>query len=169
MIESNETAFSMDDKGQLAGLKRLYGERPNDQSSIKSMNFCYNSLQNGIAGSQPPLWSIPPLLPSISCSYGGLSSKLPFVAPSYNATGTFDNNTNNKNSMKSGSQNVKFDECGGLIETQNADLKMESSYVVEAAQQEKPGCLNPNPGMADAVGVELGFGGPMREAESTLN
>lgn len=150
MIESNETALSMDDKGQLAGLKRLYGERPNDQSSIKSMNFSYNSPQNGIAGSQPLLWSIPPLLPSISCSYGGLSSKLPSVAPSYNATGTFDN----KNSMKSGSH--------GLVETQNADLKMESSYVVEAAQQEKPG-------MADAVGVELGFGGHMREAESTLN
>uniref|UniRef100_A0A5B6YMA9 Putative Serine/threonine-protein kinase WNK-related isoform 1 n=1 Tax=Davidia involucrata TaxID=16924 RepID=A0A5B6YMA9_DAVIN len=165
MIESNDTSFGVDDKRQLTGTKRLYGEGPDD-SPIKSINLGYNTPQNSVAGT-PPIWAIPPLLPSMSCSLGALLSKLPSAVPSYNATEALDRAlVNNNNNSKTTSQSVQVGNCGSLSEIQTGgDIKVESSrVVVEAGQEEKACSLNPNRGLG-LEDVELGFGA-LRERES---
>ena len=91
IIQSAETPFPMEDNRRLAGLKRLSGQRPNPDVANKSMNLGYNSPQSGIAGPPPAMWSVPPLLPSTSYSFGALLSNLPSVVPSYNAIGDLEN------------------------------------------------------------------------------
>ncbi|GMI91123.1 hypothetical protein HRI_002781600 [Hibiscus trionum] len=65
MSENHETSICHDEKCQLGGMKRLIYER-SDDSPIKSINLGWNSPQNGIIG--PPFCSIPPLVPTVSCS-----------------------------------------------------------------------------------------------------
>ncbi|XP_059636733.1 uncharacterized protein LOC132278850 isoform X2 [Cornus florida] len=170
MIETNiETSLQINDKRQLTGTKRLYGEESAQTTSpIKAINLGYSSSpQNGVTG-PPPVWSIPPLLPPMSCSFGALLSKLPSVVPSYNAIEALDhtpvlisniNDTNNTTTnTREGGVKVVVDNCGVLShESQSGDVKVESSN-----QEEKPSCLNPNLGLEDGVVVGLGFG-PMRE------
>ncbi|KAJ8772853.1 hypothetical protein K2173_028030 [Erythroxylum novogranatense] len=79
MVEKQETAFP-DDKRQLVGVKRLFDETLYN-SPTKSINLGWNSPQTAITGS--PIWSLPPLLPSVSCSLGALLSKLPSMMPQY--------------------------------------------------------------------------------------
>ncbi|WRX30935.1 Transcription factor MYC/MYB N-terminal - like 8 [Theobroma cacao] len=156
ILESDETAFRLDDNRQLGGTKRLIDERPED-SPIKSVNLGWNSPQNGITG--PPFWSIPPLLPTMSCSLGALLSKLPSVIPSYNAIEATDiamiNNTNNT------SQKVKADNGGSLGEVQIAETKAQTSSQLEADQEKKPSPVKANLVLQDGAVVELGFG-PLR-------
>ncbi|KAK6256549.1 hypothetical protein QUC31_000008 [Theobroma cacao] len=156
ILESHETAFRLDDNRQLGGTKRLIDERPED-SPIKSVNLGWNSPQNGITG--PPFWSIPPLLPTMSCSLGALLSKLPSVIPSYNAIEATDiamiNNTNNT------SQKVKADNGGSLGEVQIAETKAQTSSQLEADQEKKPSPVKANLVLQDGAVVELGFG-PLR-------
>ena len=157
ILENHETTFCLDDKRQLGGTKRLIDERPED-SPIKSVNLGWNSPQNGIIRS--PFWSIPPLLPTMSCSLGALLSKLPSVIPSYNAIEAPDialiNNTNNT------SQRVKADNGGSLSEFQIAKKKAEPSSQLEAAQEEKPSPVKANLLLQDGALVQLGFG-PRRD------
>ncbi|XWS24192.1 hypothetical protein CRYUN_Cryun28dG0079900 [Craigia yunnanensis] len=156
ILENHETTFCLDDKLQLGGTKRLI-ERPED-SPIESINLGWNSPQNGIIGS--PFWSIPPLLPTMSCSLGALLSKLPSVIPSYNGIEAPDialiNNTNNP------SQRVKADNGGSLSEVQIAKTKAEPSSQLEAAQEEKPSPVKANLLLQDGAVVQLGFG-PRRD------
>ncbi|RWR82994.1 transcription factor LHW-like protein isoform X1 [Cinnamomum micranthum f. kanehirae] len=56
---------------------RSYGERLKESSPSKSINLGCNSPQN-----RGVFWSVPPHLPSMSCSLGALLSKLPCVVPS---------------------------------------------------------------------------------------
>ncbi|KAK3007342.1 hypothetical protein RJ639_016826 [Escallonia herrerae] len=165
MFESSETTFNVDDKQrQLTRSKRLHVERP-DENSIKCTNLGYNSPHNGIRFQPLPHWSIPPLLPSMSCSFGALLSKLPSVVPpSYDAIDTALMDNNNSNVISSAGQGVKFDGCRGQNETQVANIKVESC-VLMGTQEEKSSSLNPN---LDGVIVDLGFGHP-RQAESALN
>ncbi|KAA8528501.1 hypothetical protein F0562_035856 [Nyssa sinensis] len=154
MIESNDTSFGVDDKRQLTGTKRLHGGGPDD-SPIKSINLGYNTPQNGVTAT-PPMWAIPPLLPSMSCSLGALLSRLPSAVPSYNAIEVLDTaliNNNNNNNSKTTSQSV--DNYGRI---QTGDVKMDSS------QEEKTCSLNPNLGLEDG---ELGFGA-LRDREQVL-
>ncbi|XVE55837.1 hypothetical protein DITRI_Ditri03aG0189500 [Diplodiscus trichospermus] len=157
ILESHEPTFCPDDKRQLVGTKRLIDERPAD-SPIKSINLGWNSPQNSIVGS--PFWSIPPLLPTMSCSLGALLSKLPSVIPSYNANGAPDialiNNTNNT------SQTVKADNGGSLSEVQTAKTKAEPSSLLEEDQEQKPSPVKANLLLQDSAVVQLGFG-PLRE------
>ena len=157
ILENNETTLCLDDKRQLGGTKRLIDER-SEESPIKSVNLGWNSPQNGIIRS--PFWSIPPLLPTMSCSLGALLSKLPSVIPSYNAIEAPDialiNNTNNT------SQRVKADNGGSLSEFQIAKKKAEPSSQLEAAQEEKPSPVKANLLLQDGALVQLGFG-PRRD------
>ncbi|XVF36331.1 hypothetical protein REPUB_Repub19eG0049100 [Reevesia pubescens] len=157
ILENQETTFCLDDKRQSGGTKRLIDERPED-SPIKSINLGWNSPQNGIIGS--PFWSIPPLLPTMSCSLGALLSKLPSVIPSYTAIEAPNiamiNNTNN------GSQRVKADNGGSLGEVPIAKTKAEPSNQLEAAQEEKPSPVKANLLLQDGAVVQLGFG-PLRD------
>ncbi|KDP41691.1 hypothetical protein JCGZ_16098 [Jatropha curcas] len=154
-IESEEIGFSVDDKRQITGVKRLFDESFDD-SPLKSINLGLNSPQNGITG--PPIWSIPPLLPTMSCSLGALLSRLPSVIPSYGTTiqalDTTLINTNNNNSI---SQRAKAENFGHLAST-----KVESSCQLDG---EKPNSLNPNLELENRA---VGFG-HIREGENRLN
>ncbi|KAJ6399998.1 hypothetical protein OIU84_015623 [Salix udensis] len=159
-IENQEIAFSVDDKRQITGVKRLFDQRIDD-SPIKSINLGWNSPQNGIPG--PPIWSIPPLLPTMSCSLGALLSKLPSPTPSYSnieALGTFLLSNNNSNSCSSMSQRVKVDDLGVTREGQ-----LVSSSQLDAAREEKPASINPSLNLPDKV-VDFGH---LREGESALS
>ncbi|KAK8708066.1 hypothetical protein V6N13_059113 [Hibiscus sabdariffa] len=122
ILENHETTFCLHGKGQLSGTKRLIDERPK-YSPINSINLGWNSPQNGIIGS--PFWSIPPLLPTMSSSFGALLSKLPSVIPSYNSIEapniTLIKNTDN------GNQRVKPTGGSSLGEIQFAEAKAENS------------------------------------------
>ncbi|KAH7523664.1 hypothetical protein FEM48_Zijuj06G0035900 [Ziziphus jujuba var. spinosa] len=156
IIETHEAAaLSVYEKRQLTGMKRLFSE-VGDDSPIKSINLGWNAPQNGTGTAGSPIWSIPPLLPSMSCSLGALLTKLPSVVPSYSNIDTRDtamlvaNNSNN-----STGQIMKINNNGG-------NVKVESSCHFDAAE-EKMRCpsLNPN------VGREVGSGfGPSREGET---
>ena len=157
-IENQDIAFSVDDKRQITGVKRLFDQRIDD-SPIKSVNLGWNSPQNGIPG--PPIWSIPPLLPTMSCSLGALLSKLPSATPSYSnieALGTF--LLSNNNSCSSMSQRVKVDDLGVTREGQ-----LVSSSHLDAAREEKPTSMKPSLNLPDKV---VGFG-HLREGESALS
>nr|CAN61027.1 hypothetical protein VITISV_001147 [Vitis vinifera] len=161
---ATETSFSPEEKCQLAGAKRLYSDRPGEPP-IKSINLGWNSPQNGVAG--PAIWSIPPLLPTMSCSLGALLSKLPSVLPSYNHIEAHDTTllSNNSNSnINSTSQRLKVNGVGGLNEIQIAGIKLESSCLMDTNQEEKPSPLDPCLGLRD----ELGFG-RAREGGRALN
>lgn len=99
IIQSAETLFPIEDNRRLASLKRLSSERPNSDVANKSINLGYNSPQSGIAGPPAAMWSVPPLLPSMSYSFGALLSNLPSVVPSYNAIGDLE--------TRSGRESVK--------------------------------------------------------------
>lgn len=158
VTESSETTFFIDEKHHPSGFKMLQYERQHDQSSNDSTYFSYISQQTGLVRSSPPLWSIPPLLPSKSCNYRGLSSKLPFITPSYNATAGFEYTSNGDNDE---SQNVKLHDFGRPTEVQSC-LKVEPSYAVEmATHQETTNFLNHNLGLRDVIAVESGFTGPI--------
>ncbi|OMP03907.1 hypothetical protein COLO4_10120 [Corchorus olitorius] len=145
-LETHETTtFCLDDKPQFVGTKRLINERPED-SPIKSINLGWNSPQNGILG--PPFWSIPPLLPPMSCSLGALLSKLPSVIPS--DTSLVNNNINRRGKADNGS------------EVQISETKAEASSQLEAAQGQKPSSVTANLLLQEGAVVELGFG-PLRD------
>ncbi|KAG6749064.1 hypothetical protein NC652_032295 [Populus alba x Populus x berolinensis] len=130
-IENQEIAFSVDDKRQITGVKRLFHESLDD-FPIKAINMGWNSPQNGIPG--PPIWSIPPLLPPMSCSLGALLSKLPSATPSYSNIEALDTsllNNNNNNNRSSISQRVRVDDLGVTREGQ-----LVSSSHLDAAQEE---------------------------------
>ncbi|KAL5777697.1 hypothetical protein ACOSP7_010623 [Xanthoceras sorbifolium] len=159
-IENLETDFLANDKRQLTGAKRLFSEIPED-SPVKSINLGWNSPQNDIAGA--PMWSIPPLFPSMSCSLGALLSKLPSIIPSYNVNESpepaliINNNSSSSSINNAACHRVKVDSGGVSSEVQVADRKMEPSYQLED-QEQKSAYLKTN----------LGFE-PQREGESALN
>lgn len=159
VIENQEASLSVNEKRQSTstGMKRLFNEMGDDDSSIKSMNMGWNTPQNSTAGSA--LCSIPPLLPSMSCSLGALLSKLPSVVPSYSYNTIQANDTTMamllSNNLNSTSQIMKINNSGG-------NIKVESSCHLDAAQQERPNSLNPNVGFEQA---SLGFG-PLREGDT---
>ncbi|KAJ9166277.1 hypothetical protein P3X46_021053 [Hevea brasiliensis] len=159
MLESQETAFSIDDKHQITGVKRLFDERLDDYA-IKSINLGWNSPQNGITGS--PIWSIPPLLPTMSCSLGALLSKLPSVIPSYGTLEALDSALLNSNNNNSASQKAKLSSCGLASEAQLANTKVESSGQLDGG---KPSSVKPNSELENGA---VGFGHPIK-GESTLN
>ncbi|KAL5714025.1 hypothetical protein ACHQM5_016042 [Ranunculus cassubicifolius] len=80
---TNESSFVVDEKRNIMGGKRCYGERIEEFPS-KSINLGWNTPQNFVSsgGGGFPFWSIPPLLPTMPCSLGALLSKLPSVMPS---------------------------------------------------------------------------------------
>ncbi|KAB1220319.1 hypothetical protein CJ030_MR3G019065 [Morella rubra] len=159
-IESHETEFSVYEKHQLTRVKRLFDEKP-DCFPLKSINLGWNTPQNGIAG--PPIWSIPPLLPTMSCSLGALLAKLPSVT-SYDGieapdTALLNNTTNSTN------QRVQVGSDG--IQINNIKLEL-PSQIDSGAQEEKPTSFNNNLELRNGLGVELGFG-PQMKGESALN
>lgn len=151
MIGGQETALSVYGKRQLTGVKRLFNEMA-DETQI---NFGWNNPQNGLAGS--PHWPIPPLPPSISCSLGALLSKLPSVNfPSYNAAAAPDTAMLMNNNSSCADQTLKA--SGGI-------MKIESSCHLDVAQEEKHSSINPNLGLENGGGVDLGFG-PVRKGKT---
>lgn len=162
-MESQETTLLADNKCLLTGAKRLLHEIPED-SPLKSINIGWNSPQIGIAGA--PIWSIPPLMPTMSCSLGALLSKLPSVIPSCyvnespNAT-----LMNNSSRINATCKRLKDDHSGVVSEVHVADRKVESSRLLDDEEQ-KQVYINTN--LQDMVVRELGFE-PLREEDCALN
>ncbi|KAH7848632.1 hypothetical protein Vadar_005425 [Vaccinium darrowii] len=151
LIQPNDRSFESDVKPKYSETKRLYSEKPDESPRRKALNLGYNSPQNGWAAGTQPIWPIPPLLPSIPCTFGALLSKVPFVPPLYQQL-----------ESKSTSQNVEVDKHGGSSKTQGADIKVEGTGALKTDQEEKPNSVQPHLGVGDGVGVELEFG-PLRE------
>ncbi|XP_059454447.1 uncharacterized protein LOC132184729 isoform X2 [Corylus avellana] len=151
-LESHETtSFSIYNKRQLTGVKKLFDDKTED-SPIKSINLGCNTPQNGIAGA--PIWSIPPLLQTMPCSLGALLAKLPSVPPSYNPieapnTALLDGNIDGSN------RRVQVNN-GGI---QNSNMKLEySSCHTDAAQEEKPiSSIHHNLDQGNGLVMELGL------------
>lgn len=123
-----------DDKRQLIGSKKLCasinGENRPEEPSIKSINLGYISPQNR----SPPFWPIPPLWPSIPCSFGALIATIPPY--NHNAIDTYGNNS---------TQCVRVDTCGdggaeGISDAEVGDQKVveTSSRVKELSQEKNP-------------------------------
>ncbi|XP_065848184.1 transcription factor LHW-like [Euphorbia lathyris] len=129
VIESQETAFSFDDKRHVTGMKRFLDERL-DNSPIKSTNLGWNSPQNGMT--VPPIWGIPPLLPTMSCSLGALLSKLPAVLPSYGGIEALDTSLINLTS-----QRARVDGSNMLSEVELDNTKVNSSCQLGTSHEEK--------------------------------
>ncbi|XP_023524486.1 protein RICE SALT SENSITIVE 3-like [Cucurbita pepo subsp. pepo] len=136
-------------ENQSTGLKRLFSSML-DESSIKSINLGWNTPQHPSA-SGSPVWPIPPLLPSTSCSLRTFKSKLPSNStPRCEANECFNSvqlmsiNHPNPNTMKA----------------TNSEVKIETSSQLDAAQEteEKPSWKNPGRlGFEDGMVTELGF------------
>ncbi|KAF8404974.1 hypothetical protein HHK36_009869 [Tetracentron sinense] len=164
---SNEMGFVVDDNRHVKGGKRCYGERLDD-SPIKSMNLGWNSPQTAVGGG--PFWSIPPLLPTMSCSLGALLSKLPSVIPSHDAIEALDNSTSSGQhyTNNSTSRRLKFN-GDGLRQNQISDVKVEYCFV-RASEEEKPKTQNLNSSLLDQVAVQLGIGAQREgECQGALN
>ena len=161
-IESHETSFSIYNKRQLTGVKRLFDDNTED-SPIKPINLGWNTPQNCITGA--PIWSIPPLLPTMPCSLGALLAKLPSVPPSYNPIEAPNTALLNDN-IDSSNRRVQVDNGG--IQTTNMKLEYSSCHT-DAAQEEKPiSSINHNLDQGNGLVMELGFR-PPREGEAALN
>lgn len=130
-------AVEEDDKRHIIGSKRLSsidGGSRLDKGSIKSFNFGYNSPQNG----SPPFWHIPPLLPSIPCSFGALLANVPPV--SYNQH----NAINNCGGGGGGGLSGNGTDLVEIGDQKMVDRVETSSRVQELGQDEKPISLHPN-------------------------
>ncbi|KAJ8763262.1 hypothetical protein K2173_026163 [Erythroxylum novogranatense] len=140
IVESQEATFSVDEKHQIAGLKRLFDGTVYD-SPTKSINLGCNSPQDAITGS--PIWSIPPLMPSMSCSLGALLSKLPSVTPQYSDPESPGTGLIIREHTR---YRVKIDGCSVLSGSQPdaADRKVKTSCQLYASQGEKPIPVNPS-------------------------
>lgn len=162
-MESQETAILTDDKSALTGAQRLLHEIPED-STLKSINIGWNSSQIGIAGA--PIWSIPPLMPTMSCSLGALLSKLPSVIPSYYVNESPNATLMDKsNGINAACKRMKDDHGGVVSGVHVADRKVESSRQLDD-QEQKQAYINTN--LQDMVMRELGFE-TLREEDSALN
>ncbi|KAG4931605.1 hypothetical protein JHK82_048713 [Glycine max] len=105
MMESNEMTLSAyNATNQVTRVNGVHEEKSSFFSMI-SINLGRNPPpQNGTTTTQgSPLWSAPPSLPNMSCSFGAMLSKLPYVTPSNNPPQVLETNkTNHK---------VKIEEC----------------------------------------------------------
>ncbi|XP_021903337.1 uncharacterized protein LOC110818695 isoform X1 [Carica papaya] len=164
IIESVETDNK--NKSQSTGAKRSFAENP-DESAIKSVNFGWNSPQNGITPG-PPFWSIPPLLPTMSCSLGALLSKLPSVIPSCTDIEAPDTALINNMMISTSCQRYKNTAGDGAISeaemanrrTVVVESSSSSSCQLNATREEKAHCTGNNLEKGDGVMIarELGFG-----------
>lgn len=160
-MQTNGTLNGIDDKHQMIGLKRQNYEQ-RDDSPTKSIYLGYNSPQNGSIGSLP-LWSIPPLLPSMPSNIGAFFSKIPSVPVPYCAYEGFDHDNillnNNGSNLKSGtSQKSKGDDrVTTFDEIPAIDVKVEvPGGQEEGVHEEKHSPLNQTLRLEDGV-VALGF------------
>ncbi|KAK7383172.1 hypothetical protein VNO78_28844 [Psophocarpus tetragonolobus] len=102
-MESNEMTLSTYNTNKVTRVNGVHEERSSFFSMI-AINLGGNPpSQNGTTAQGSPLWSAPPFLPNMSCSFGTMLSKLPPVTPSNNPTPVPETNrTNHK---------IKIEEC----------------------------------------------------------
>ncbi|PIA56589.1 hypothetical protein AQUCO_00700733v1 [Aquilegia coerulea] len=138
---TNETAFLIEEKRNIMGGKRCYGERQDDLPS-KSINLGYNTPQTFISnagGGGLPCWSIPPLLPTtMSCSLGALLSKLPSVMPSNYSIDAPDSTLDMNNDSTCRRSKLEEDKSDQI-----SHVKPESC-LEENSEEEKPQTQNLN-------------------------
>lgn len=150
MIENQEANLSVYEKNHLTGMKRLFSEM-GDDSPAKSINLGWNPSQ------------IPPLLPSMSYSFGTLLSKLPSVIPSNNNNTT--TSTNYDMAMLVDNYGNNTYSSSQVMKVEGGNIKMESCCHLDAAQEEKPDSMNPpNLGLENRI-MNLGFR-PLREGHT---
>ncbi|KAK7351624.1 hypothetical protein VNO77_11208 [Canavalia gladiata] len=102
LVERNGMALDMNQ------VNKLYEERSNCSSMI-AIDLGWNPSQNGAAG--PHLWSAPPPLPTMPCSFGAMLSNSNL--PSHNSTDA---------GMQSTGERVKIEDCD-FHPTYDADQK----------------------------------------------
>ncbi|GAA0152784.1 DNA-binding transcription factor [Lithospermum erythrorhizon] len=125
LMEAKKSANGINGSTKLAGSKRLFGESESPEKFLnKSISYGHNSSQPCVFGPPPHLWSIPPLLPSVSYSLGAYSTNIPFVSSSDQ---TLDSILliNQSNNLKNAGENRKVDETT-LKELDNLDVKSEA-------------------------------------------
>ncbi|KGN55228.1 transcription factor LHW [Cucumis sativus] len=142
-------------ENQSTGLKRLFSSML-DESPIKSINLGWNTPQHSLTTGSP-VWPIPPLLPSTSCSLGTFKSNFPS-----NSTPPCE-----VNDRPDPVQHMSINHPTPNTKASNSEVKIETSNKLDAAQEteEKQNCLNPSLRFEDGVMIELGF----RLGETTQN
>ncbi|KAL2242097.1 UNVERIFIED_CONTAM: Protein RICE SALT SENSITIVE 3 [Sesamum indicum] len=135
LMQTNGALSGFDDKQQMIGLKRQNYEK-SDDSPTTSIYLGYNGTQSGYSGALP-LWSIPPLLPSIPYNLGAFFSKIPSVPVPYYAPGVIDHENTLLNSTDH-EYRATFDEIPAVY------VKVEETPCVqeEEGEEEKPRTLN---------------------------
>ncbi|PIN26162.1 hypothetical protein CDL12_01093 [Handroanthus impetiginosus] len=130
LMQTSGPSSGIDDKHHtMIGSKRQHYEQPDD-SPTKSIYLGYNSPHNSSTGSLP-VWSIPPLLPSMPCNIEAFFSKVPSVSlPCYAPEGI--DHENFLINLKSGTS-------GNLDEISAIDVKVEIGGVqADGVEEEKP-------------------------------
>ncbi|MCL7032758.1 hypothetical protein MKW94_000130 [Papaver nudicaule] len=143
-LHNQMTDFCVDDeKLQLRGGKRCYGDRIEDEYPNKSINIGWNSLHiNSEAGI--PFCSIPPLLPTnMSCSLEVLLSKLPSVVPSDSGTRDREEDDNNEN-CNLDIQRVSTNGGSGDELSDISGIKSEAMVLEDNEEKPRNCTLNPS-------------------------
>ncbi|KAL0432519.1 UNVERIFIED_CONTAM: protein RICE SALT SENSITIVE 3 [Sesamum latifolium] len=120
---------------QMTGLKRQNYEK-SDDSPTTSIYLGYNGTHSGYSGALP-LWSIPPLLPSMPCNLGAFFSRNPSFPVPYYAPQVIDH----ENTLLTSTDHeyrTTFDEIPAVY------VKVEETSCVqeEEGEEEKPRTLN---------------------------
>ncbi|OVA15892.1 Transcription factor MYC/MYB N-terminal [Macleaya cordata] len=139
-LQTQMTDFLVGENRQLTGGKRCYGDRI-DELPTKSINLGWNSPHISREGF--PFSSIPPLLPTMSCSLEALLSKLPSVIPTDAAIKDPDTVHDNNNDCNLGSSQRSNTNGGGEL-AEISRVKTESC-VSDTSEEEKPQNQTPNP------------------------
>ncbi|XP_058081494.1 uncharacterized protein LOC131229524 [Magnolia sinica] len=92
MIDINHMDYLDNKQHVVTGGKRCDSQRLEESPISKSINLGWNSPQN-----RGVFWSVPPMLPPMSCSLGALLSKLPSVVPPNQNLVETPNSTGNTN------------------------------------------------------------------------
>ncbi|KAL0366211.1 UNVERIFIED_CONTAM: protein RICE SALT SENSITIVE 3 [Sesamum radiatum] len=135
LMQTSGTLPGFDDKQQMMGLKRENYEK-SDDSPTTSIYLGYNGTQSGYSGALP-LWSIPPLLPSMPCNLGAFFSRNPsFPVPYY--TPQVIDHENTLLTSTDHEYRATFDEIPAVY------VKLEETSCVqeEEGEEEKPRTLN---------------------------
>lgn len=152
-IQMDGMMNAVEDNQQKIGFKRQIYEQLDDLPS-KSLCLGYTTPQCKGSSRGPPVWSIPPLLPS---NIGTIFTNIPFAPVPYYGADVFDHDNIFLGNLKSRNNDdkLKGDECVSTCDEFSAgfDVKVETGGIREEGE---PSPLNQAPRLEDGV-VGLGF------------
>lgn len=154
----------VEDKQQMIGFKRQIFEQFDDLPS-KSLCLGYTTPHINVSSGGLPMWSIPPLLPSVPSNIGMFFSKIPPTPVPHCGTDVFDQDNIFLDNLKSLNcdHKLKSGECVSTLDefSANLDVKVEMGGVRQERAREEP--LNQVLRLEDGM-IGLGFE-PQRGSE----